>query len=322
MAAGDEVMHSVPRGGTLHVAAGLSEPVFGVLGQAAQLLREWGVPQTVVLIDRPEHAHRVPRLAGAAHLVPVTRARFRHWLALRDAVREQLRVQQPSAVHFHGTLAWLCTLGLVRDVRVLPSPREAVVDESFLRAPRREAGRPLVVSGCHRPNRKALEAFCSTAVIFGAHELEIDFQWCGPAPWLALPQLDAAGVGVVSAPGDGLLLPYLRSAWVFVAGAASDVPLRLAQAMACGVPCLAVDVPAHRELIEDGRTGLLFRSEEEAHQLLTTLLDDAPLRRRLGQAARCVAWERFSPQRLRADMMALYAKAGLRSASVASGDRG
>lgn len=305
------------RGGTLHVADGLSEPVFGVLGPATALLREMGLAQTVVLIDRPEHAHRMGGFGDGVRLVPVavTHPRWRHWVALRDAVREQLRERQPTTVHFHGTLAWLCSLGLVREARVLVSPPhgrappllEAVMEDDFLRVQHREARRPLVVSGCHHDNRKAVELFCRAAVIFGAAELDLGFNWCGPVSPTSMARLHAAGIGTVTAQHHEALLPHLRSAWVYFAGGGeTELPVRLAQAMACGLPCLAADTPVYRGLIDDGQTGLLFRSDEEARQLLTLLIDDAPLRRRLGQAARGVVAKRFSRDRLRTEVMSLY----------------
>lgn len=308
-----------PRGGTLHVADALSEPVFGVLGPATALLCEMGLAQTVVLIDRPEHAHRMAGFDDGVRLVPVagTHPRWRHWIALRRAVREQLRVQQPATVHFHGTLAWVCSLGLVREARVLVStqdgrrPRllEAVVHDDFLRVQHREARRPLVVSGCHHDNRKAVELFCRAAVVFGAAELDLGFNWCGPVSPASMARLHAAGIGTVEAERHETLLPHLQSAWVYFAGGGeSQLPLRLAQAMACGLPCLAADTPAYRGLIDDGVTGFLFRSDEEARQLLTTLIDDASLRRRLGRAARGVVAKRFSRERLRMEVMTLYAE--------------
>jgi glycosyltransferase involved in cell wall biosynthesis len=309
-----------PRGGTLHVADGLSEPVSGVLVPATALLREMGHAQTVVLIDRPEHAHRMLGFDDGVRLVPVaeTRPRWRHWVALRNAVREQLRVQQPETVHFHGTLAWLCSLGLVREARVLVSPQdgwaprllEAAMDDEFLRVQHGEARRPLVVSGCHHDNRKAVELFCRAAVIFGAAELDLGFNWCGPVSQTSMARLHAAGIGTVAAGHHEALLPHLQSAWVYFAGGGeTQLPVRLAQAMACGLPCLAADTPAYRDLIDDGETGLLFRSDEEARQLLTALIDDAALRRRLGRAARGVVAKRFSRERLRMNVMTLYAEA-------------
>jgi glycosyltransferase involved in cell wall biosynthesis len=353
---------AVRAGGTLHVVERVSESVFSVLGPATALLHEAGVPQTVVLLDRAEHAHRLLRFSDEVRLVPVLAARpaWRHWVALRRAVREQVSRSRPSAVHFHGALAWLCSVGLVgRRCAVYLSPHgsallrlgapllramaaltrrrdqptarerapasswsdllalrhdgpapplfEGVVDDPFLLAPHRESRRPLIVSGCHDDNRKAVELFCRAAVIFGAPELNLAFNWCGPLSEAGAAQLKAAGIGIVSASDDAAMVLRLRSAWLYFAGGGeTEFPVQLAQAMACGLPCLAADLPVYRRVIDDGVTGLLYRSEEEALQLLTLLIDDRVLRQRLGNAARRSAMQRFSRQRLRGDLLSLY----------------
>lgn len=339
------------RGGTLHVVDRLSEPVLSVLAPALQALSDAGWAQTVVLLDRPAHAEGVRRLGDAATVVRVptaSREPWRHWMALRRAVQQQLAARPPAAVHYHGVGAWLCSLGLEGrppkafvtphrvalahvvgllqrlprgnadlplavassqfDTRVMqhasqPPPLvvEGVVDERYLRVARHEAEQPLVVAGAHRASAEAAGWACRLAIVFGAQELGLRFHWCGPAA----PELAAAGFAL----GTGDPVRHLRRAWVYVAtDDQADFPVRLAQAMACGVPCLALDVPAHRGLIEDGRSGMLFRTAEEAAQMLTSLLDDAELRQRLGDAARRVARRRFTVQRLRRDLLSLYAR--------------
>jgi hypothetical protein len=315
-------------GGTLHVVDRLSEPVFRTLSQATRLLQEAGVPQTVLLLDRQQHAHRLLGFSDGVRLVPVAvqRPAWRHWLALRQAVRQALEQSRPAAVHFHGALAWLCGRDLVNarstvyvsphgralprrgaHGAALPALAEPAVDDLFFATRHTEARRPLIVSGCEQDNRKAVELFCRAAVIFGASELDLAFNWCGPVGEASAARLRAAGVG--GAPTDDAqgLATRLHSAWVYFAGGgAPQFPLQLVQAMACGLPCLAADVPACRAVLQDGVTGLLFRSEEEALQLLTSLIDDAALRQRLGEAARHAALQRFSRQRLRLDLMSLY----------------
>lgn len=65
-------------------------------------------------------------------------------------------------------------------------------------------------------------------------------------------------------------------------------PLKPLEAMAYGKAVIASDVGGHRELIEDGRTGLLFRAGDVSSLATTTagLLDDPSLRARLCEAAR------------------------------------
>jgi glycosyltransferase involved in cell wall biosynthesis len=75
-------------------------------------------------------------------------------------------------------------------------------------------------------------------------------------------------------------------------------PLVYCEAQACGRALLASDIPAAREAIRDGETGVLFRTGDvDALRSRTiTLARDPELRTRLGGAARKVA-ERRTPAR-------------------------
>ncbi|HVK31602.1 MAG TPA: glycosyltransferase [Burkholderiaceae bacterium] len=347
--------HDLPvgRGGALHVADALSEPVLSVLGPALATLHEAGMAQTLVLLDRPEHASRFAQLHDAVRVVrvPASGRLWPPWRPLREALRECLQAQQPHTVHFHGSVAWLSGMGLdyaSRNVFVTPhggrlahltatllrvqrwtptapipvassffdalalqhdgldSPLvEGVVADEYLWAPRRTASQAVVVSGTHHDDPTAVDIACRAAVAFGAAELQLKFRWCGAVGPESASRLQAAGVDVCA--DDPL--PRLQRAWVYLAGGSeTQFPVRLAQAMACGVPCLAADGPVHRSLIEDGHTGLLFRSAEEAALMLGALIDDEALRQRLGDAARTVARQRFSAQRLRSDLASLYSR--------------
>lgn len=66
-------------------------------------------------------------------------------------------------------------------------------------------------------------------------------------------------------------------------------PLALAEAMACGVACVASDCSSGvRALVDDGRTGLIARRGDAAHlaQQLARLMDSHELRSNLGASAR------------------------------------
>jgi glycosyltransferase involved in cell wall biosynthesis len=67
------------------------------------------------------------------------------------------------------------------------------------------------------------------------------------------------------------------------------LPLVLGEAMACGVPCVSVDcAPGIREIIADGEDGLVvpLRNPKALAEALCRLIEDEPLRRSMGAAAR------------------------------------
>jgi glycosyltransferase involved in cell wall biosynthesis len=71
------------------------------------------------------------------------------------------------------------------------------------------------------------------------------------------------------------------------------------EAMACGLPIVATDIASSSEVIEDGVTGILI-PHHDIHAMteaILRLLNDTSMRRRMGQAGRKRAEERFSDKR-------------------------
>lgn len=185
---------------------------------------------------------------------------------------------------------------------------EAPVDERFFAAERREARRPLLVSGDPEGQPRSVELFCRLAVLLSAAELGLSFNWFGPTDELMAARLKAANVGGFSIHETTELVSRLSAGWIFMAaGEDPHFPVMLSWAMALGLPCVACDTPQHRDLIREGVTGLLYRSEEEALAQVSRLIDDQALRERLGQAARQQVRERLSPSRLDQALLGAYA---------------
>ena len=95
-----------------------------------------------------------------------------------------------------------------------------------------------------------------------------------------IEDLQAIDIGLYSLPADE---------WV-----SGKSGLKAIQYMMMGLPCVATDVGTTSLIIWDGENGLLVRTESEWLQALVRLLDDPGLRRRLGEAARRDAVEKYS----------------------------
>jgi glycosyltransferase involved in cell wall biosynthesis len=100
----------------------------------------------------------------------------------------------------------------------------------------------------------------------------------------------------------GMTAPGQVAGWMQIADVFALVsslegfPCALAEAMSCGLAPVASDIPANRQLIRDGETGLLapLRDAEAIAAALDRLLGDDGLRARLGRAARQEIAGRYS----------------------------
>jgi glycosyltransferase involved in cell wall biosynthesis len=101
----------------------------------------------------------------------------------------------------------------------------------------------------------------------------------------------------------------LVDADIFVLPSESEgFPNAVLEAMAAGMPIVGSDLPAMRELIDEGKTGLLIRAGEPRPlaDALCRLMSDSGFGARLGEAARAVARGRYSFDRMVASFEQLY----------------
>ncbi|MDI6872770.1 MAG: glycosyltransferase family 4 protein [Actinomycetota bacterium] len=111
---------------------------------------------------------------------------------------------------------------------------------------------------------------------------------------------------------DELLPAAYRTAQVMVVPSLGreSFGIILLEAMACGVPVVASDIPGYRSVVEDGVQGLLVPpgDPEALASAILALVEDAHLRRRLAEAGRERA-EEYSWERLVAKVEEAYREA-------------
>ncbi len=95
------------------------------------------------------------------------------------------------------------------------------------------------------------------------------------------------------------------------------LPIALLEAAACGVPAVTTDVGSIRDLVLEGKTGCLVPEGDGAAlaDRIGGLLEDEPLRRRMGRAARERVEGRFTLEGMVAAYRALFLEVGREGAT-------
>jgi glycosyltransferase involved in cell wall biosynthesis len=104
----------------------------------------------------------------------------------------------------------------------------------------------------------------------------------------------------------GQVRPHEVSMWLKAADAfalvsfSEGLPCALIEAMSTGLPCVVSDIPANRQLIDDGEHGFLtpVRDKQAICRAFVQLLSDETLRLSLGQAARRRIVDNYSTDRV------------------------
>ena len=86
------------------------------------------------------------------------------------------------------------------------------------------------------------------------------------------------------------------------------LPMALLEAVSCGRPIVAADVPGSREIARDGESALLVPPRDPAAlaAAILQLADDPALRARLGAGGRRLVEREFSEERIAAATLALW----------------
>lgn len=203
----------------------------------------------------------------------------------------------------HGTAEAKVLEGLMHSVAIVEGP----VDRAYFEVELHAARHPLIVTACRSGDARCAEAFDQLAVLLGGDGLGLAFNWIGPVDAVSAARLKAANVGVFGAPTHAERATRLAAAWMFVALASErGFPLCLAEAMGAGLPCVALDTPAHRGLVQHGITGYLCRSQTEVIDRIAQLADTPSLRERMGYAGRALASQRFGQAQFEDTLLAAY----------------
>lgn len=331
-------------GKVVHLVGPVTDDVFGFLGHATSALADADIEQSIVFVNCHQLHSGLLRVHASVRVVvtPPTRNPLRRWLWALKAFRHELRRGPTQGVHLYGQLpaligTWIArragvaialqhspygaiaaarpaSQGNARDGKAPMPPAtqpvarvERPVDPDFFCVPRNEARRPLIVTGSHVGDPRSADLFAQLAVLLGGEDLGLAFNWVGSVDAATRLRLKAAQVGVFPAETVGEWASRLAAGWVYLApGGNRGFPSLLIEAMAVGLPCVAVDTPDHRDVIRHGENGYLCRTAEEIVDCIAPLIDSQELRQQIGLAARATAEQRFGEASFRDALFAAY----------------
>lgn len=161
-----------------------------------------------------------------------------------------------------------------------------------LRARRREAPQPLIVTACRHRDVEGAARFAQLAVLLHGTAPGLRWRWVGDVDADARAALRAAQAEVI-VPANGVRrVAALRRGWLYVACSAAGAEC-IGEAKAVGLPCL-VYAPRHANAVQarHGESCLICASEDELLEAIAQLLDSAVERTRRGrQARREAVWQ-------------------------------
>jgi glycosyltransferase involved in cell wall biosynthesis len=100
---------------------------------------------------------------------------------------------------------------------------------------------------------------------------------------------------------------FLRAFDLYVAPSRKEgMPLAVVEAMALGLPVVASDIPAHREVLGPGYPAFLPNDADLLARMIDRLLDDATVRQTLGEQNRARAEKLFDAERMVDGVEAVY----------------
>jgi glycosyltransferase involved in cell wall biosynthesis len=232
----------------------------------------------------------------------------RPWQILRRAL---YRFADVVTANSHSALAAMKSYVPRRKLAVIPNP---VVLPAELTNP--AASHTILTVGRlvpHKEHALIIEALARLGERASSWRLEILGEGPERAALASLAERCAIGGRVVLSGRLPDPAPHYRAAGIFViASSYEGTPNVLLEAMAHGLPCVVADcLPGALEHIEDGVTGLVFRSGEADHLALclSKLMASPNLRSQLGAAGRARV-EQFSIERVVADLRAVMTRHG------------
>jgi glycosyltransferase involved in cell wall biosynthesis len=179
-------------------------------------------------------------------------------------------------------------------------------------------GVPIVILPGRMLWEKGVREFVAAAELLHAQGVSARFVLVGEPdaghatsiPVSQLREWDASGIVEWWGQQDDMPEVFARSSVVCLPSYGEGVPKALIEAAASGRALVASDVPGCREVVRHGENGFLVpaHSTEGLAHALATLVEDAPLRARMGERGREMALHEFAEELVLTQVLAVYRK--------------
>ncbi len=275
-------------------------------------------PVLLGLLAAPERARCIAAFTGLGYLFSSSDRRARVLRALVQSVLR--RVLNDGAawtlVQNADDAALLAAARIGVTARTVLIPGAGVDPDAFPVAAPAAARPPLVVLPARVLIDKGVREFVAAARALRAAGVAARFALVGQhdrdnpgaVPRAELAAWQAEGVIEWWGHRDDMAAVYADAAVVCLPSYREGLPKVLLEAASVGRALVTTDVPGCREVVRDGRNGLVVPARDAAAlaAALRRLLDDVALRERFGDAARRDVTQRFAARLINAQVLALY----------------
>lgn len=192
-----------------------------------------------------------------------------------------------------------------------------------------QAFRPLVLMVTRLVREKGVHIFAEAARILKEQNIEADFQIAGGLTTHNPSALTESDMQAITASGavewlgrvediPGLLAK--ADIVVYPSYYGEGVPRVLLEACAAGKPIVTTDHPGCKETVEEGQNGFLVpvKDAKATAAAIAKILDDPPLKERMGRHSRLIAEKRFDISQINTQTLDVYACA-LRGVEINTG---
>ncbi len=168
--------------------------------------------------------------------------------------------------------------------------------------PVKERKNSIITVGQIRPQKGPYRFSEIAHLVHGTHP-ETTFIWVGDGDFQARRKLELSGVIVTGWRSKAEIWELLENARLYLSTSLWEgMPVSVIEANFAGLPVIASNCPGNIDVVENGKTGWLFETSEEAANLIRACLESPAYSEEISDRALSLAKKRFNLDRYLKDM--------------------